>query len=448
MKQQVKTIQKIKILLAFIIIFSVMIILLTFYINEFITNRKERYHYIGENQTFVIQDKFNLAVSKLDIIESIININENTDFFDTTAKQIFEDAKTETGLNIISISIAPNGVIDKVYPDNQKDSLKGFNFLDETLPGNEEAISAYNSRKLIVTDFFNLKQGVKGIAIRKPIILHNEVWGLISIAIDEKDFDKQLGLDNLGDMGIYYRLSDNNNKVIATNSTKDHDYVDIKMSYKNLKWTLSIAPIEGWIDPVKVVLIIIGFFLISLLATILLAISVSLRSANKNLYDLANIDPLSRCYTRNYVISQIVNIKTGDFKIPHQQYSIVYIDIDYFKNINDLYGHYIGDEIIEVVSTIFREALTDNDFVARYGGDEFVIFFKNIEKEELIAKVENIIKQVNDLRIDRQKDLRITLSIGIAYCKDEESDRYIDLLESADKKLYESKEKGKNQYTI
>lgn len=175
MKQQVKTIQKIKILLAFIIIFSVMIILLTFYINEFITNRKERYHYIGENQTFVIQDKFNLAVSKLDIIESIININENTDFFDTTAKEIYEDAKTETGLNIISISIAPNGVIDKVYPDNQKDSLKGFNFLDETLPGNEEAISAYNSRKLIVTDFFNLKQGVKGIAIRKPIILHNEV---------------------------------------------------------------------------------------------------------------------------------------------------------------------------------------------------------------------------------------------------------------------------------
>lgn len=448
MKQKLKTIQKLKILLAFIIIFSALIILSTIYINEFITNRKERYYYIGENQTFVIQDKFELAVSKLDIIESIININENTDFFDTTSKQIFEDAKNETGLDIISISIAPNGIVDKVYPDNQKDSLKGFNYLDETLPGNEEAISAYNSRKLIVTDIFNLKQGVKGFAIRKPIILHNEVWGLISIAIDEKDIDKQLGLDNLEDMGIYYKLWDSKNKVIASNSTKDHDYIDINMAYKNLNWTLSIAPIDGWIDPVKVVLIIIGLFLISLLTTILLAISVSLRSTNKKLYDLANIDPLSRCYTRNYVRTQIVNIKTGDFKIPHQQYSLVYIDIDYFKNINDLYGHHIGDEIIEVVSTIFREALGEDDFVARYGGDEFVIFFKNIKKEELIAKVENIITQVNDLRIDHQKDLRITLSIGIAYCNDEESDRYIDLLESADKKLYESKEKGKNQYTI
>lgn len=450
-KKNITTTDKVRILLFFLLNFAILVAIATTYINNYVEGRKERYYYIGENQTNVIKDQFELVVSKLEIIENIIYTNKSTDFFDETAKKIYDDANSESSFNIVCITIAPNGIVDKVYPEVGNETLKGSNLLDPAFSGSNDVKEAYENKKMIITDFFTLVQGKEGLAIRKPIIMDDKVWGLVSIAIEKDGFDEQLSLDNLGDMGVKYKLwYENNGKevIISSNTDKNYDYIDVKMNYHNLQWTLSVCPNTHWIDPIKVILIIFALLLIAILITGLLASSMILKQTNKKLYNLANIDPLSQCYTRNYVRTHLIDVNSWEWKNPNDHYSLVYIDIDYFKNINDVYGHQIGDTIIETVSSIFKGELKENDLVSRFGGDEFVIFFKNITKEDLINKIENIIKKVKSLEIENQKDLHITLSMGVAFYDEEPSHNYNDMIESADKKLYTSKSKGKNQYTI
>lgn len=450
-KNSIKTKSKVKILVFFFLNFAILIVLATVYFKNDIEERKERYYYIGENQANVIEDQFELVVSKLEIIENIIYTNRNTDSFDDIAKKIYDDTNTESNFNVVCISIAPDGIVEKVYPKEGNEVLINSNLLDPSLSGNQSVIEAYNKGSIAITDFFILSQGTEGLAIRKPIVIDGSTWGLVSIAIEKEGFDEQLNLNNLEEMGLYYKLRyylNDEEVILSKNTDKDLDFVNVTINYQNLKWIISVCPTDGWLAPIKVIGIVVVLFLIALLVTCLLGSTITLNEANKKLYDLANIDPLSQCYTRNYIRTHLIDIQTGDWKNINGHYSLVYIDIDYFKNINDVYGHHIGDAIIESVSTVIRNELTECDLVSRFGGDEFVIFFKDITKEELIKRIENIIENVKALDVENQTNIHITLSMGVAFYDEEPSHKYKDLLESADKKLYISKSKGKNQYTI
>uniref|UniRef100_UPI004057A6AA diguanylate cyclase n=1 Tax=Candidatus Electrothrix sp. TaxID=2170559 RepID=UPI004057A6AA len=120
--------------------------------------------------------------------------------------------------------------------------------------------------------------------------------------------------------------------------------------------------------------------------------------------------------------------------------AVMMLDLDFFKHINDTYGHKAGDEILITVAKTLRESVRETDIVGRYGGEEFLILLPNQGREEAELVGENIRKNVEKLTWPYD-GLKVTVSGGISVY-DEKTD---DLLIEADRRLYKAKEQGRNQ---
>ena len=154
------------------------------------------------------------------------------------------------------------------------------------------------------------------------------------------------------------------------------------------------------------------------------------------LMGMAYTDKMTGVSNKDKVISQIKDL----IKDPRVNvFSILMFDIDNFKNINDNLGHLVGDECIISMARLGEESIRKNDFIGRYGGDEFIIVLPNLDAYE--AK---IIAERLRQKIAQQTKPKFTISIGVASFPGDGL-TFKELLESADKALYISKEKGKNK---
>lgn len=127
-------------------------------------------------------------------------------------------------------------------------------------------------------------------------------------------------------------------------------------------------------------------------------------------------------------------------------FSIIFVDIDYFKNVNDTYGHLTGSKLLIEVSNIFRGDLRQQDSVTRYGGDEFMILLRKTNKTQAILvaeRLKTLIETNYFLSEDEQHKIQITASFGVAtYPEDCEDIR--ELIDKADEHMYFIKNNGKN----
>ena len=171
-----------------------------------------------------------------------------------------------------------------------------------------------------------------------------------------------------------------------------------------------------------------------------------LDNTDAKLQNLAQQKIISDFETEIYVdsLSQIRNRRFLDEKLIYEPcHAVVMADIDLFKNINDTLGHKSGDEAITKVARILEKSVRKDDVVIRYGGDEFMMVFFDITKEDLGNKLSGIKTKLEKIRIENSPEARITMSFGGAYG----TDLVKHLIEKADNALYESK-KTRNTYTI
>lgn len=124
--------------------------------------------------------------------------------------------------------------------------------------------------------------------------------------------------------------------------------------------------------------------------------------------------------------------------------SVVMIDIDHFKDVNDNYGHIIGDEVLKSVAKLLRTNRRVEDFVVRYGGEEFLMLLEECKAENAYTIAEHLRKEIQNLN---PAGVEVTASFGIAQLKETHvsMDR---LLKDADDALYQAKENGRNQVVI
>ncbi|MEO1814915.1 MAG: diguanylate cyclase [Acetobacterium sp.] len=166
----------------------------------------------------------------------------------------------------------------------------------------------------------------------------------------------------------------------------------------------------------------------------------SLKQAYDELTDLINRDRLTQLSSRHYFEEALINEQTR-FKNFKRDYTLMLMDIDDFKSINDQYGHQIGDEILKSVAATIRKAVRKTDIVARWGGDEFVILLPETELDRAMVIGESIRKAVQNG--EYQIATEITLSIGIsgaqANCEAQSLFRIVD------DAMYLAKKTGKNQ---
>ncbi|WP_373000007.1 diguanylate cyclase [Sulfurimonas sp.] len=157
----------------------------------------------------------------------------------------------------------------------------------------------------------------------------------------------------------------------------------------------------------------------------------------------ANRDFLTGLYNRRYFFENMQEY-IEDTKESGEQFAVAMIDIDNFKHINDTYGHDIGDKVITSISEVLRTNTSYRDIVARFGGEEFCVVLKNINKYSASDILERLRQEVErfNFNVDSTNQIKFTISIGVALHNDDTLD---ETLNQADMMLYNAKQNGKNQ---
>jgi diguanylate cyclase (GGDEF)-like protein len=168
--------------------------------------------------------------------------------------------------------------------------------------------------------------------------------------------------------------------------------------------------------------------------------------ANEGLLRFAFTDYLTGLRTRGYFEQQLdLEVKRSDRK--GEVFSLLMVDIDHFKSLNDTYGHHVGDTVLRQVTSLLIKDMREVDTVARYGGEEFVIILPDASEQEAVSVAQRLRKAVqsSSFQIEGMEgDERLTISIGIAVYGRDATCRQ-KLIEHADAALYAAKSRGRNQ---
>lgn len=167
----------------------------------------------------------------------------------------------------------------------------------------------------------------------------------------------------------------------------------------------------------------------------------ALTLSNKELERLATRDALTNVYGRRRFDEKLHELFQM-FKRSGESFSILMIDADHFKRVNDTWGHHAGDEVLRQLARIVTESTRVTDFVARYGGEEFVVLLPDTEEQEGLVVGENIRRAVEAATFPEVG--KMTISVGLS-CSGTEDAAEGEIVQRADRALYQAKEQGRNQ---
>jgi len=194
---------------------------------------------------------------------------------------------------------------------------------------------------------------------------------------------------------------------------------------------------------------ILLFNLLSALAIVVFIVIVLYRiiqQHSKKLETLAFYDTLTQIYNRRYFETRLLN-EIENTKRYASDLSIIFIDIDNFKQVNDTKGHDTGDEILKIISKIFKENIRKTDIIARWGGEEFVILLPNTNAKEAVVIAEKL-KHSLENNIEIKTILSYALNASFGVTENKKSDDIDTIIKRADNAMYISKKNGKNRVTV
>ncbi len=166
----------------------------------------------------------------------------------------------------------------------------------------------------------------------------------------------------------------------------------------------------------------------------------------EHIKDLAFYDPLTKLANRHYFKEELTNIAHNALRL-QKQFGLLFLDLDGFKNVNDTYGHLLGDKLLQKVADILQSKTRKNDFVSRLGGDEFTIITQNTNSRELSLLAQKLIEALSKKIIIDNHEIFIGCSIGISQFL-QDTNEPDTLIKYADMAMYDSKNNGKNRYTF
>ena len=161
----------------------------------------------------------------------------------------------------------------------------------------------------------------------------------------------------------------------------------------------------------------------------------------QHLLESARKDPLTKLYNRRAFMAYFQQFSTE--KQGEKPFVLAFIDIDHFKQVNDTYGHIVGDRVLQAVSARLLNNLREVDIVARYGGEEFVVLLPDCSKENALSAIDRLRERIaqQPICIDNQQ-IPVTFSAGLAVSGEFVAEQ---LLKGADDALYKAKQAGRNR---
>ena len=162
---------------------------------------------------------------------------------------------------------------------------------------------------------------------------------------------------------------------------------------------------------------------------------------------LSITDDLTGVNNRRY-FSEVATQECARAKRYGIEFAILMFDIDGFKQINDTFGHMVGDEVLQAVSRVYQNVIRQTDVFARWGGDEFIILVRQSAEVNLVAMVERIKAEFRqNILVINGEEIHITISIG-GQRSGEGCEDFNKIISRADKALYAAKERGVNRFVM
>lgn len=175
---------------------------------------------------------------------------------------------------------------------------------------------------------------------------------------------------------------------------------------------------------------------------------ITISFANAELYDLAITDGLTALYTKRYFMCQINNF-VENFHSTGRGFCVLILDLDFFKEVNDTYGHPVGDEVLVRVAELVRSNIRHGDIPCRYGGEEFIVLLKGDNLTAAVKIAERIRRCMEDFTFELSgtSSFKRTLSAGVA-CFPLHFSTADEIIAAADTALYQAKRDGRNQVKV
>lgn len=184
----------------------------------------------------------------------------------------------------------------------------------------------------------------------------------------------------------------------------------------------------------------------------LFSFSLALALHNAVTYDqvqqLAAVDPLTGIYNRRFGLTRLHEEFVRTVK-QNGAIGVLVMDVDRFKQVNDTYGHTIGDRVLQAIASTARNQLREGDIIVRIGGDEFMVVLQGANRHDTLEVGESIRRSIEEKRINYgTQEIRVTVSIGGASFPESNLNHEDELIEAADRALYLVKESGRNRASL
>ena len=379
-------------------------------------------------------EEINGVTSTLEILLADGNNWQVLDF-DSTAKRLMKYHPY-----ISSLQLAPQGKVTRIYPYNGNKAV----FLDLLQDEKRGPLSRYakDTGKTVIQGPFDLVQGGKGIALRYPVYKTDEsgqkvFWGF-TIAIIKVPEVFRSTIDTLNSFDYAYTLNFfcpicQEWHLILDSGQEMVDPEVVEFQVLDTRCKLAIMPADGWCNYREILPHgIFGFFLV-LLFTAMSYMLLRLAEAKRMFSQMSLMDGLTG----------LGNKRSFDLSLEHlvqegSSFGLCYIDINYFKTVNDRFGHNVGDARLKTVAKRIQENTSYSAY--RIGGDEFVILVDEEVEEARYKQFKENIDQAFAQRVRcLDKKLHITVSMGFArYPEDGQDVQQVIAL--ADQRMYADKE--------
>lgn len=357
----------------------------------------------------------------------------------------------DENLPVRHVALAPNLVIEFVYPLEPNQKALGFDY--RTSPAQFKSVQQAITQKSIVIDGpVKLVQGGWALIARAPVFIESNLWGVIAVVIDIEELLISSGFGSVDGYLFALLKTDSNGSTLfdfGNPQVWSKDYVSIGIEMSTGEWILALAPeSDGWSERGKIywVIVVAGLVLSFLMTAFMYNLVLTqsrLRSALITIDRQAHFDSTTDLPNRRAFIDYLNQLTQ---KGREQHFAILFIDLDHFKEVNDSLGHDAGDDLLVAVAERLRNQLRGSDFIARIGGDEFVVVINRFTSHQVINDLAaQINRQLSEPFSLRQNQIQTTCSIGIALYPDDGL-RGPELLKNADLAMYAAKTAGRRTH--
>ncbi|PNI04217.1 sensor domain-containing diguanylate cyclase [Vibrio diazotrophicus] len=410
--------------------------------NHYVSLESKKVEMVVANNISLVRSNFEASIFMdtflADSLATLITIDPDAAFkkWDVVASQLLSKSQ-----HVRNVTASPNNIITYIYPLEGNESALGIDL--SRIPEQYKAIQLAKQKQHIYIDGpVNLVQGGQGLIARYPIYsdfpYNKAYWGTVSVVIDYNKLMTYSGIYDIFDAEVAIRNVTNTPKVLYGDiETFDNPDIQHFINLPYGRWQLAAK--YKLSDSAHLTFIertILSMALISV--SLIYALFFLIYKNYKTIHKAAMQDELTHLPNRRYIKKLLKKMSTK--KEGNSFFTLLSVDVNDFKLVNDNYGHDVGDRFLQFISIKLQENVRSTDTVARIGGDEFLVILNNIYLPEKVNSVTQSIKNKieSESFFHNNKEIKPSLSIGYAIYNDKNIDIET-LITKADHAMYLNK---------